>query len=243
MAAESPDELRAMAAVGEMRPRLALLLRVGEPGRVDLQNGLSVRAPAPALHGAHPFRHLVDAAGDLLAVRARRQALHEAAHLARLEPPSVAEQHHRAPARRQRCEHVARDAALLGAGRELLRRSRLIGDAADELERRGRLALAAADLLARLVRDRREHVAADLVVGEAGLAARRAPGASRPTRRRRCRRARRARRRRGTPAAPSPWPGPRTPRTGGPERSRQSGSVGRPSAVRAGAVTGFIRLP
>src|SRR5438552_13183398 len=73
-----------------MLARLAPLVGIGEPRRVRLQHGLSVRAPLAALEQPQLCGQLVDAAGDLLAICTRREALHQPADLEGLEPPAVA---------------------------------------------------------------------------------------------------------------------------------------------------------
>src|SRR2546421_7917548 len=109
MAAELGDEVGAVAAMRQVLSRLALLVGIGEPRGVRLQNWRSVRAPFAALDQAEFRGQLVDAAGDLLPVCPRRKALDEPADLPRLQSPAIAEEHYRASPRRKAGQHVARD--------------------------------------------------------------------------------------------------------------------------------------
>ena len=120
VAAEPGDEVRALAAVGQVRAGLALLVGRREAADQGAQQRLSVRAPLAPLERPHPLGQLGDAAGDLLAVGARREALDQRAHLAGLQPPAVAQQHHCPPPRRQRGQQVASHPRLLGAARQLI---------------------------------------------------------------------------------------------------------------------------
>ncbi len=177
MTAEPGHERRAVAAVGEVSLRLKPLLLVGEAGGISLEDRLAVGAPPTRLERSQLLGELVDAARDLLAIRARRKTGNQTADLFRLEPPAVAQQHHRAPPRRQRDQQVAGHRRVLGRRGAILGRVGLVGDRPDELERSGRLPSPPTQLLACLVGDRGEHVAADLLVAEPLV-----PGGQRPQR-------------------------------------------------------------
>ena len=200
-------------AVGEMRLRLAFLVGVREAGDVGLQDRLAVRAPFAPLDRSHLLGQLVDAPADLLAVGPRREVRDEAADLFGIQPPAVAQEHHRAPARRQRREQVAGQPGAFGADRDLVGCRGVIRDSAHELKRGGRLSPAPSQLTACLIRNRGEHIASNFVVGRGRPAGRRALSGRRPTRPSKCRRSRRPKTRRERPGAPSPSPDPRTRRT------------------------------
>ena len=67
---ESPDEVCAVPAVRQVQLRLQSLLVVSDAGGVCLEKRLPVRAPFATLHLAELRGELVDAAGDLLSIRA-----------------------------------------------------------------------------------------------------------------------------------------------------------------------------
>ncbi len=177
MAGEPGDEVRAIAAVRQVRAGLALLVGRRETADQRPQQRLAVSAPLAPLERPHALGQLGNAAGDLLAVGPGREPIDQRAHLPRLEPPAVAQQHHGPSPRRQRGEQVSSDPRLLAAAGKLVGRLGRIGDAADQLQRGSRLAPPPAQLLAGLVGDRGEHIAADLVVAEPpGAARQRAQG-------------------------------------------------------------------
>ena len=86
MAAEPADEVAAMAAVRKVLLSLALLLRIGKPAAYAFSTGSRSRTTPRRSTQAQLLGELVDAAGDLLAVRARREPLDQAADLAGSSP-------------------------------------------------------------------------------------------------------------------------------------------------------------
>ena len=157
-------------AVGEVVLRLSILLRIGETRGVGLQQRLPITTPLPRLDQAHALREVVDAARDLLSVRARRQALDQPTHLARLQAPAVAEHHHRTTPRRQGDEELSSDAAFLCRNGLLLRRGRNgVQNLRGLVDRRRRAPAAAPELLARLMGDRSQDVLADLLIRQVRL--------------------------------------------------------------------------
>ena len=249
MPGEPGDEVRAAPAVGEMVLGLPRLLVVGEARRERLQDRLPLGTPLPPLEGPQALGQLVDPAGDLLAVGTRREPFDQLAHLPGLQPPAVAQHQHRPAAARERGEQVTGDRRLLVLVSPLGGRGGAVADRAGALQRGHRPAPAPPQLLARLARDGREHVAADLVVVEAAGGGRRARGRSRATPPRRRPRSRARRRRVRRRAESCPWPGratrgraaptacprrrarPGSPRNGRVGRRSSAGTTPRPAAA------------
>ena len=170
MAGQLADELMAVAAVGEVLFYLQGLILVGEARRIPLQERLAVLAPPALFDQPELPRQLIDAPGYLLAVGPGREPLDHAADLAWVQAPPVAEEHHGASPGRQAGEQIARDARALLRGDRILRRPCRIRDRPCGLQRGDRLAATAPQLLARVVRDRGEQVAADLLIREVLMA-------------------------------------------------------------------------